>query len=639
MPLQTRRPNLPTLTLPGSKFSSLIVEDVQTPHTPNPFTPLPFEQGPMVMTPDTPSFDMKPLEIILGENSFSSQMANDEKELDWTEEEEGLLQSYLAHPPRALRTAYPPGTLPPPSALDEITTHLITSEARKSPSTNNDNDEFIFTTKSKKNGGDSPSSDEGTPKCVLPRTAWRHSWNSTRLRLFNLARKESIQSIGGHQRKESDSIIPREEEKVDAVMKPSRPRLAVLGGGQKMNRQQHSMDSLYGDEKPQTFQEALRLSSNLQVNAQGENEILHSGSGLSSPLAFSFNLPTTIKKAFPFSAPSTYLPRPSLLQRGRSFTSEDFAREHAKGEEDDVDAFNLDDICDGSRPECDSPIRVIRPEIQRSVSSPVSSTFDSSPPSSISSQCEDHDQIPEGGLLLDVEMAEEDQPITPVNQTFSGLNLGIPNAPGGPLGSQCTTPTVSSTPLNPPPIVQPPSTVSKPTSSRDSITREAPAITLTVNSPEKPCFPFRSISSPYTSSASPSEAFSNLSLNNSSNGNYGSLPLKLPFTTSPMNTRSISIGLGNPSVGGRNKRSLRPAQLNRSLSDSGTSRSSLNSTYCGGLGGLSMTSLSSERDRENKRQKAIANLKFGGNGLSVIVPKRNGLLEELRSPFEIKKAF
>ncbi|WRT63731.1 uncharacterized protein IL334_000654 [Kwoniella shivajii] len=621
MPLQARRPNLPSLTLPGSKSSLLMVQDVLTPHTPQPFTPLPFEQGPMVMTPDTPSFDLNPMEIILGDKQSPGHIIED-NESEWTEEEQGVLQSYLAHPPRALRTAYPPGTLPPPDALDEITNHLINSETRKSPTTTR-NQLGLGTTSyngSENLNGDGVDTSNG--KVTLK---WKHSWNETRQKLFNLARQESMESIGGHRRKESDSIIPsakelfdmeqqRQQERNDAVMKPQRPRLAVLGG-QKMNRQQHSMDNLYGDEKPQTFQEALRLSSNLQVNSLGNNEELHSGSGLSSPLTFSFNLPATVRKSFPFSAPSTFLPRPaSLLQRGRSFTSEDFAREHAKG--DDLDDFALDDIDTESRP--GSPAR-IRPENHRSVSSPVSILY-SSPPSSISSHSElEHDQEQENFKgYLDVDMGEEEAPITPVNQTFSALSLGI----NGPLGSQCSTPTVSSTPLAPPPIVQQQRTSSSSTT--------APQITLTVMSPERS----NSAPSPNPSvlSTSPSEAFSNLSL---------SLGKPRPFTdtSSPMKSRSVSAEIGN--FTGGIKRSFRqPPQLNRSLSDSGLNRSSGN-TLCGA--GLSMTTLplESERNRENKRQKSISGMKFGPSGvsLSVVVPKRIGINDELRSPFEMNKGF
>ena len=60
-----------------------------------------------------------------------------------------------------------------------------------------------------------------------------------------------MSAIGGHKREKSDSlpIIP--------IQAPVRPKLSVLGGA-KMNRQQHSMDSLFGEEEPQTFSEALR---------------------------------------------------------------------------------------------------------------------------------------------------------------------------------------------------------------------------------------------------------------------------------------------------------------------------------------------------------------------------------------------
>ncbi|WVF66143.1 hypothetical protein IAT40_000883 [Kwoniella sp. CBS 6097] len=624
MPLQTRRPNLPSLTLPGSKSSFLMVEDVHTPHTPTPFTPVPFKQGPMVMTPDTPSFELPPLEIMLsGKKSLEDVRRQDgsgcEEDIEWTEDEEGLLQSYLAHPPRALRNAYPPGTLPPSGALDEITTQLIAHEARKSPP--------ISTTHRSEYLSSSSSGSDFTP--IAPITSWRHSWASTRQKLFNLARKESMESTGGHRRKESDSMIPSisqiqvQEPAEDAKMKPTRPRLAVLGG-QKMNRQQHSMDSLYGDEQPQTFSEALRLSSTLQVNAQGEGSLLTSGSGLSSPLAFSFNFnPLTGKKPFPFCAPSTYLPRPSLLQRGRSFTSEDFAREQAKakGDYEDED-YRIDDVDDECRPQ--SPQIRVRPEMHRSVSSPAS-TLHSSPPSSISSKSEmDNERETERPTMLEINLNMDDEPITPVNQTFSTLALGPGRGIGGPLGSQCSTPTVSSTPLNPPPIVQPPSA-------------KAPAITFTVNSPEREREQSVSASAaagaaatrrPAGPGSSPSEAFASLSL-----GGTNSLPLALPFTSSsPMTMRSISSGTGLGSgLPGGVKRSLRPTSLHRSLSESNTSARA--------LGGLAMTSLSAERDRETKRQRAIG-MKFGpAAGLSVIVPKRaGGISDELRSPFEIKRA-
>ncbi|KAK8845508.1 hypothetical protein IAR55_006221 [Kwoniella newhampshirensis] len=584
MPLQARRPNLPALCLPGKPSSPSFSEDV---HTPMPYTPVPFDQGPLVMTPDTPSFESSPLDSILPSSKrvFAEEGMEKIKDGEWTEDEDGLLQSYLAHPPRPLRTSYPPGTLPPSGALDEITAQIINVEARKSsfsPSvslTSLDDD------------------DVHAVRCV---SAWRHSLKATRQRLFTIARRESMESTGGHRRVPSDSIVPSNLPggAPQAVMKAQRPRLAVLGGS-KMDRRQHSMDSLYGDEEPRAFSETLRLSSDLQCNAAGDNSILHSGSGLSSPLTFSFNFNPT-RKPFPFSAPSSHFPRPaSLLQRGRSFTSEDFAREHAQTK-DVPDDFALDGDCEDadsasetSHAHTPSKYRV-RAEMLRSVSSPAS-TLHSSPTSSVSSRGNEDSEVDvDFGLELEV------APITPLNQTTFGAALGLGM---GYLGSECSTPTVSSTPLVPPAMPS------------------APAITLTVNSPD----PSSSSSSDSTtprlgSNYSPTNAFSALSLSHST-----SLPSILPFTHShsaTSATMSTSASTGSLSSGGV-KRCLKPAPLCRSKSESST---------------LSFH-LSPGDDRESKRQRALgANGSRSRPGLMVVVPKRlGGLSEELRSPFEIKQ--
>ncbi|WVR03533.1 hypothetical protein IAU60_000525 [Kwoniella sp. DSM 27419] len=611
MPLHTRRPDLPSLLMPSYRSSRKVAEDVHTPLTPSASSVnlIPFQQGAMVMTPDTPSFDLPPFDLSLGgkgPKAISSGIHPGE-DLEWTEDEDGLLQSYLAHPPRALRHSYPPGTLPPPGALDEITTQLITTEMRRSPPAAHARSSTFFLGSS--NDSDSDNTPIGFP------SAWRHSWDATRQRLFTVARKESMESTGGHRRKISDSIIPSLAQLPveDVKMRASRPRLAVLGG-QSMNRQQHSMDSLYGDEQPQEISETLRLSSTLQVNAQGANSILTAGSGLSSPLAFSFNLDNQAsgRKPFPFSAPTSYLPRPSLLQRGRSFTSDDFIREHAKSasltDDDDLSICDVDAEC---RPR--SPPRIsVRPDMQRSVSSPAS-TLNSSPPSSISSrsemdlECERADSQP---TLLDIHMDVEDrEPITPVKQTFSHLGLGL----GGPLGSQCSTPTVTATPLNPPPIAQPPSA--------------APAITLTVNSPERPG-PSRS-----RGGTSPSEAFAALSLD------AGRMPLAQPVGPSPA---GHCDGVHGPTAG--IKRALKPVSLHRSLSEGNTmplgGRNVVAGAGARAFKGLTMTSLSGERDRETKRQRS-AGMRLGpAAGLTVVVPPRRAGMpsDELRSPFEIKRA-
>lgn len=81
-------------------------------------------------------------------------------------------------------------------------------------------------------------------------TKWRHNWATTRARLFRIARLESREAVGGHRRDNSESFVP-----VPAA-KLTRPKLVVLGG-QGMSRQQHSMDSIFGDEAP-SISEALR---------------------------------------------------------------------------------------------------------------------------------------------------------------------------------------------------------------------------------------------------------------------------------------------------------------------------------------------------------------------------------------------
>lgn len=246
----------------------------------------------MAMTPDTPSFNLS-LDALMGKTSLKD-------ELPWTEDEDGIIQTvsvccplpwisclvygvkrsvlsrafgvpnagaqdqalttirsestdaqYIAHPPRPLSTTFPPGTLPPPGAIDELTSQLIALESQ------------------------------------APKRKWRHGWTATRERIFTIARRESMRAVGGHRRLPSESRILTSTNNtasatnnagslaplnVDASSAGTptlsnggdfgeapptvRPKLSVLGGN--VSRQQHSMDSLYGDAEPQTFEEALR---------------------------------------------------------------------------------------------------------------------------------------------------------------------------------------------------------------------------------------------------------------------------------------------------------------------------------------------------------------------------------------------
>ena len=383
-----------------------------------------------------------------------------------------------------------------------------------------------------------------------------------------------MSAIGGHKRDKSESLP------IAPILMPVRPKLTVLGS-MTMSRQQHSMDSLYGDEEPKGFSEALRwvaqrfemdpadenrLSNTLQATAAKDSgSVLTSGDGLSSrkytfywlsqyiltsnlALTFTFNFsPSTRKPGFPFPFPS--FPRPaSLLQRGRSFTSEDFPAEEET-----------------------TPPK-IRPEMQRSASSPVS-VMTTSPPSSISSQ----------SISEEFELEIEADPITPLNQTFPHSLLGLRDSSstaGSSDGSGNTTPAGT------------------------------PAITLTVDSPTRatPRLMATGMTTESTSSStvdraespSPSLPFANLSL---------TTPFSLSFNPPTIST-----------TGGR-RRSLRPIALSRSLSE--TSTGSVRPLY------EPLTS-----NRETKRPR------FGpGSGLSVAVPRAHGgQWEELRSPFEIKSS-
>lgn len=64
------------------------------------------------------------------------------------------------HPFRPLSVHYPPGELPPPNAIDELTSQILTYAFRTSPNKHNH---------------------EG----------WTHAWHSTRRKVFELALAES----------------------------------------------------------------------------------------------------------------------------------------------------------------------------------------------------------------------------------------------------------------------------------------------------------------------------------------------------------------------------------------------------------------------------------------------------------------
>lgn len=177
----------------------------------------------MAITPDTPSLDLSPMPMTLSPAEDISH--------GWSDQDDDLLLSvrirsfaapstprmliwqYLSNPPRPLRHAFPPESLPPPEALDEITAQIVSS-----------------------------------PDWPLDRSA-----SLTRARLLELARKRVADYQTGRKR---DPLVVLPDSKAGMAKKPVRPRLGQASFG--MSRQQHSMDSLYGDNEAGTFSEALR---------------------------------------------------------------------------------------------------------------------------------------------------------------------------------------------------------------------------------------------------------------------------------------------------------------------------------------------------------------------------------------------
>lgn len=104
-------------------------------------------------------------------------------------------------------------------------------------------------------------------------------------------------------------------------------------------------------------------------------------------LAFSslFSNDTFELSLSPFGSANAPARHVSLLQRGRSFTFADFEHEQALGNtaQDSLEFDNEDVVSFSSR-------RMSRPDLHRSISSPVSALL-SSPPTSVSSRTSDCD--------------------------------------------------------------------------------------------------------------------------------------------------------------------------------------------------------------------------------------------------------
>ncbi|ORX34728.1 hypothetical protein BD324DRAFT_652987 [Kockovaella imperatae] len=603
MPYQDRRPvHLTNLVVPSQR-SDLSADSL---HTPVPCTPIPFEPVPLVMTPDTPAFNLELEDEVKPRISGTSP---------WTDAEDALIASYLNHPPRPLRNVYPPNSLPPPAALDELTTQLSNLSTWSSSRT----------------------------------------WRSTRSRFLDIAQKNSASFYAGSRKRQSCEnrasarelfvsplgngnldvtpvpmskggmdITPmsRDPEEVIRQVPPIEPRavrskLRVLGGA-KMSRQQHSMDSLYGDAEVGTMSETLRLSNTLQNRAQGDLDHSEAGArqALSSPLAFtfSFNAP---RKGGPISSslPSG-VPRPlSLLNRGRSFTSHDFPSIPTTIDESSALFFSespsppskRQELSSSSCTEETSPVRV-QAEMLRSVSSPISS-FTISPPSSVSSATSSNSLcILEDGL-------EEPEPFTPLDQIFPN-SLGLRQPP--PLRRQ--SPTCSS---------------GQSTPAAAGRTTSTPAITLTKVSPDLGNSSTPTLIAPALPPPRPPTIAQAITQSPGSTAReLASMSISPPQLIPNNNSSSSSITASSNETGRLGIR--RPTPLSRSYSEGMHPPPTIPLRSHAHASTLISVGLGSTRLHGNLMGPIAKRQKGNNGGLSVFVPRPHGSLwsEELKSPFE-----
>lgn len=117
---------------------------------------------------------------------------------EWTEWEDGILQSFLANPIRTLMNPFPPGTLPESNTIDELTNqvfHFLSySRSRKgsqsqSQSRSQDSVSLILDNDSETVSISSPT--KKTFSTQAEGKEWPHTWRQTRDRLFEIARLES----------------------------------------------------------------------------------------------------------------------------------------------------------------------------------------------------------------------------------------------------------------------------------------------------------------------------------------------------------------------------------------------------------------------------------------------------------------
>lgn len=259
---------------------------------------------------------------------------------------------------------YPPGTLPPSSALDEVTSQIIRFHSPPTPLGGS----ILNLTDLKKSG--IPSSISG-PSLASPRKApkhrrthsasgipWKHTWRATRKKLYEIARREAL----GHGREDRfkgrvisspshdaadealaidipatmldglSTPLPTTRQsptKPDVSETPSGRILKRPGGGLAMQR--HGSETFLEfpasigldlgtsfdageEEQGRTIGKALRLSSSLQRSAKASSE---ARPGMFFRVRCRCRLRCAVR-------PAGMQRKSSLLQRGQSFTADDF---------------------------------------------------------------------------------------------------------------------------------------------------------------------------------------------------------------------------------------------------------------------------------------------------------------------------
>lgn len=340
-------------------------------------------------------------------------VAVDEDELKWDDREEGILLSvspqaipkdarpakqrleqFLDNPLHPLATPYPPGTLPPSSALDDITSQIIRFHSPPTPLGGNTLNltDLIPSRRGLPNSTSSPAlSTAKRPHASKHRRThsasgipWKHSWKATRRKLYEIARREALGYLREDRFKGRVISSPTDDTAsvdlhtidIPATMldgletpmtrhQPPTPSANIAetpsgrilkrpGGGMAMQR--HGSETFLefpssigpldlgiplmdgpaeqeGQER-RTIGQALRLSSSLQRSAKASSETRPG----------TFTVPRVWHRAKPSAVrPAGIQRKSSLLQRGQSFTADDF--NNCLSLSSDTDAF-VDQACE-----------------------------------------------------------------------------------------------------------------------------------------------------------------------------------------------------------------------------------------------------------------------------------------------------